>query len=284
MTTTNANRTLPRIERAARRPDWPRKLNIAGVMVSPTHYAEAQNVVLDAAECREGGVVSCQAVHAVVTSSCDEELRTKVNRFDMITPDGQPVRWALNLLYRANLTDRVYGPELMLRLCETAASRGVSIYLYGGSPEVACALERNLISRFPDLQVTGCESPPFRDLSAEEEQAVADRVNASGAGLMFIGLGCPKQDHFAAAFRDRILAVQICIGAAFDFHAGDKKMAPAWMQRNGLEWLYRLCQEPRRLWRRYLVTNTIFVVKLSKQWLKQRVWSREAPTVSLKDT
>jgi N-acetylglucosaminyldiphosphoundecaprenol N-acetyl-beta-D-mannosaminyltransferase len=124
-----------------------------------------------------------------------------------------------------------------------------------------------LIQKFPRLRIAGAEAPPFRRLTPEEDEAMVQRINASGAGLVFIGLGCPKQDHFAADHMDHIQAVQVCVGAAFDFHAGNKRTAPAWMQRRGLEWLFRLFQEPRRLWKRYLVTNTLFLVKLARQWL-----------------
>ncbi|HEV3136869.1 MAG TPA: WecB/TagA/CpsF family glycosyltransferase, partial [Pirellulales bacterium] len=130
----------------------------------------------------------------------------------------------------------------------------------------------------PALTIAGAESPPFRSLSPEEDAAMIDRVNASGAGLFFIGLGCPKQDYFAADHADRIRAVQLCVGAAFDFHAGTKATAPEWMQRRGLEWLFRLYQEPRRLWKRYLVTNSIFVRKLAAQFIRQRVLRLSAPS------
>ncbi len=189
----------------------------------------------------------------------DNEAR---ERLDMITPDGQPVRWALNLLHGTKLKDRVYGPELMLRLCHRAADEGVPIYLYGGSPPVVETLRSNLQRLCPSLVVAGYESPPFRSLTPEEDRDVIDRINNSGARLCFIGLGCPKQDIFAYQHRETINAVQICVGAAFDFHAGAKSTAPEWLQRNGLEWLFRLVQEPRRLWRRYLKTNSIYLAKL----------------------
>lgn len=142
-----------------------------------------------------------------------------------------------------------------------AAYDAIPIYLYGSSPEVIELLQQKLSARFPALPIAGAESPPFRALTPEEDDAVVRRINDSGAGIVFIGLGCPKQDHFAADHADRIRAVQVCVGAAFDFHAGAKPMAPRWMQRHGLEWLYRLSREPRRLWRRYLETNLIFVAK-----------------------
>jgi exopolysaccharide biosynthesis WecB/TagA/CpsF family protein len=250
---------------AARVP-WPRKVDLFGIGMTPTTYDEATEAILAAAARRESAVVACQAVHAVMTACSDPELKRRVNAFEMLTPDGQPVRWAMNLLHRTRLRERVYGPELTLRLCRAAAERGVSIYLYGGSPEVLEKLQAALLSLCPGLQIAGAESPPFRPLSPEEDEAVIERINASGAGLVFIGLGCPKQDHFAFEHRGAIRAVQLCVGAAFDFHAGAKPMAPEWMQRRGLEWLFRLYQEPRRLWRRYLTTNTLFVAKLAAAW------------------
>ncbi len=241
---------------------WPKRANVIGVMVSCVDYDTAVSSILDAARSEQYGVVSCQAVHAVVTASGDRFLREQVNRFSMITPDGQPVRWALNLLHGARLRERVYGPELTLRVCQAAAAQGVPIYLYGGSEKTLEALEQRLYELFPELTIAGSESPPFRDLTGAENQAACERINRSGAKILLIGLGCPKQDFFAANNADRVQAVQMCVGAAFDFHAGAKPMAPAWMQRNGLEWLYRLSCEPQRLWKRYLVTNTIFCIKL----------------------
>ncbi len=246
---------------------WPEKLDVFGVGIAATKYEQASDVIVDAAQRGERKLVSCYAVHALITFCEDEELRALSNDFDMVTPDGQPVRWALNLLHKAQLTDRVYGPNLMLHLCRRAAEGGVPVYLYGGSPSVAEELPRNLQQMLPDLQIAGSESPPFRALTPEEDQQVIDRINDSGAGIVFIGLGCPKQDQFAHAHRDTIDAVQVCVGAAFDFHAGAKSTAPAWMQRHALEWLYRLVQEPRRLWQRYLMTNSSYLLRLGASLL-----------------
>ncbi len=249
---------------------WPSKLDLFGVAVSPTTYEEATTTIFEAVRQRIPGVVACYAVHAVVTAACDAEMRSHVNTFQMITPDGQPVRWALNLLHSAGLKDRVYGPELMLLLCRKAPEAGVSVYLYGGTSAVLEELRSNLLSLCPGLLIAGSEAPPFRPLTAAEDRDVVRRINASGAGLIFIGLGCPKQDVFAYEHRDRLRGVQLCVGAAFDFHAGVKPTAPAWMQRHGLEWLYRLLKEPRRLWRRYLVTNTLFVLRLGLALCRRR--------------
>lgn len=247
---------------------WPEKHNVFGVNVSATTYAETIGCMIAAAKAGVSAVASFHAAHAVVTASDDPELKQRVNQFEIVAPDGQPVRWALNILHKAGLRDRVYGPELTLRLCERAAEEGVPIYLYGGAnDEILSDLQQNLLEKFPKLQIAGAESPPFRPLTEEEDEEVVERINASGAGIVFIGLGCPKQDHFAYEHKGRIQAVQACVGAAFDFHAGRTTMAPAWMQRNGLEWFYRLCSEPRRLWKRYLVTNSLFLKKLLSQWM-----------------
>ena len=250
---------------------WPRKVDLFGLGMSVTTYDEAVGATLRAAAEGVPGMVSCQAVHAVVTATGDPDLLEKANAFDLVTPDGQPVRWAMNLLHGARLTERVYGPELMIRLCRGAATASIPIYLYGGSPDVAQRLPDSLRGLFPDLRIVGTESPPYRALTPEEDAALVERIRASGARLVFIGLGCPKQDLFAYQHRQSIDAVQVCVGAAFDFHAGAKKMAPAFMQRNGLEWLYRLSQEPSRLWKRYLVTNSIFLAKFAgAMWHRRR--------------
>ncbi len=247
---------------------WPKKHDLIGVNVSQVNYGQAVDVIAQAAQQGTSGVVACHAVHAIVTMSCDSNLREMANNFHMITPDGQPVRWALNLLHRTGLKDRVYGPELMMRLCHKAAEEKVSIYLYGGNERVSKDLVTVLNSQIPGLIIAGAEAPPFRPLTTVEEQQVVNRINNSGARIVFIGLGCPRQDLFAHQHRDRIKALQVCVGAAFDFHAGIKPMAPKWMQRNGLEWMFRLWKEPRRLWKRYLVTNSLFIWKVTAAWIR----------------
>ena len=249
---------------------WPRKHDLFGVGVAASSYDEIADVVSRSALARVPAIISLHAVHAIVESIIDPKLMEKVNRFDSVLPDGQPVRWALNNLYRVGLKERVYGPELMLRLCSRAAQGGIPIYLYGSTQEVIDLLQERLLAQFPGLEIAGAESPPFRQLTPEEDAEMVRRINGSGAGILFIGLGCPKQDHFAADHADRIEAVQVCVGAAFEFHAGTKSMAPAWMQRNGLEWVYRLTREPRRLWKRYLYTNSVFVAHWAKAAIRRR--------------
>ena len=251
-------------------PPWPPKLDLFSVQVSPTCYDEVISSVLRAAREGRGGVVDLMPVHGLITAARDRDLRRRINSFDVVAPDGQPVRWALNRFHNADLADRVYGPELMLRLCAAAARSGISVYLYGGTPAVLDKLKNSLLGRNPGLVIAGAESPPFRALTPGEDAAAVERINASGAGVVFLGIGCPKQEVFASDHRERIRAVQVCVGAAFDFHAGQKRMAPPWMQRRGLEWAFRLWQEPGRLWRRYLVTNTIFSLLVGRRLLLGR--------------
>jgi len=252
---------------------WPPKYSVCGVKVSSTGYDEALHFIMSAARRRTGATVTALAVHGLVLASRSSDFRSRLEQFDLVVPDGQPVRFALNLLYGQTLVDRVYGPELMIRLCRQAAETGVGVYLYGSYPEVVEKLRLNLEQRFPHLKVAGSEPSLFRPLTRKEDQALVDRVNDSGAGVVFLGLGCPLQETFAHEHRESIKAVQVCVGAAFDFYSGHKKMAPVWMQRHGLEWLFRLMQEPRRLWRRYLVTNSIFLIKLIVQLVQpKRFW------------
>jgi exopolysaccharide biosynthesis WecB/TagA/CpsF family protein len=249
---------------------------VFGVFVSATSYSEVINWCLDRARLSKGGAVDLMPVHGLISSTQDPKYCAMMNAFDVIAPDGQPVRWALNFFHKAGLTDRVYGPELTIRLCGAAADAGVPIYLYGSSPEVIKTLTANLLAKYPSLIIAGAESPPFRPLTPQEDAEVIKRINDSGAKLVFLGTGCPKQEIFAYEHRHSIKGVQLCVGAAFDFHAGKKKIAPAWMQKRGLEWLYRLCSEPKRLWKRYLVTNSLFIGHVVKQILLGRKKSESA--------
>lgn len=244
---------------------WPHKYNIIGVNVSAITYDEALPVVINAAKARKSVSISHLAVHGLVTGSQDSLFRSMLNGFDIVAPDGQPVRLALNLLYGTKLPDRCYGPEFMSRLCHRAAAEGVAVYLYGSQVRVVEALRDNLLARFSGLRVVGCEPSIFRPLTKAEDDGLVQRINDSGAGIVFLGLGCPLQETFAYQHKGRINAVMVCVGAAFDFHSGNKKMAPKWMQRYALEWAFRLSQEPGRLWRRYLPTNTLFLSKLFLQ-------------------
>jgi exopolysaccharide biosynthesis WecB/TagA/CpsF family protein len=248
--------------------EWPAKYDLFGVKATATHYDEAVAVIIRAALRGAPGTVDFMSAHGLVAGARDAKFRDILNSFDIVASDGQPVRWALNFFHKTGLKDRVYGPELTSRLCKAAAEQGVPIYLYGGVDDALLEkLKTKLLDKFPALKIVGAESPPFRALSADEDAAVVKRVNDSGAGILLIGLGCPKQEVFAFEHRTSIKAVQLCVGAAFDFHAGEKKTAPGWMQRRGLEWLFRLTQEPKRLWKRYLVTNTMFSLLVGRRVL-----------------
>jgi exopolysaccharide biosynthesis WecB/TagA/CpsF family protein len=255
---------------APRVSDWPPKHDVIGVPISATSYDECLELVLTAARARQGACISHLAVHGLVEASADPTFREQLAQFEVVAPDGMPVRHALDLLYDTHLPDRVYGPELMLRICERAAREDVGIYLYGSSAPVIDALQHNLQRRFAGLRIVGAEPSVFRPLTAEEDAQLVQRIEDSGAGVVFIGLGCPLQEKFAFAHRDRIGAVMLCVGAAFDFHAGNKPMAPRWMQDHSLEWLFRLASEPGRLWKRYLTTNSAFVLKLMAQLAHRR--------------
>lgn len=237
--------------------------------MSVTRYDEVVRAIIEAAQARRGGVATFLPVHGIVTAVTNAQFRATVNSCELVGPDGQPVRWALNFFHKARLADRVYGPEVMRRVCQRCAELGLSIFLCGSTPEVLEQLAGRLKGWFPALRIAGTASPPFRAMTEQENDAVCEQINASGAAVAFLGLGCPRQEAFADANRHKIQAVQLCVGAAFDFHSGNKKMAPPIMQRLGLEWLFRLFQEPGRLWKRYLFTNTIFVGLVAVNAVKQ---------------
>ncbi|MGV3483062.1 MAG: WecB/TagA/CpsF family glycosyltransferase [Planctomycetaceae bacterium] len=211
--------------------------------------------------------VTALAVHGVMTGVLDREHNYRLNQFDLVCPDGQPVRWALRHLHGCRLRDRVYGPELTLRVCQQAAKEGVGVFLFGTTDELLNEFHARLTERFEGLRVVGQRASRFRQLSEAERDELAEEINASGAGICFVGLGCPRQEVFAFEMRDRVRMPLIAVGAAFAFHAGQLEQAPAWMQRNGLEWLFRLTREPKRLWRRYLYLNPAFVGLLALQRL-----------------
>ncbi|AUN95718.1 glycosyltransferase [Pseudazoarcus pumilus] len=213
---------------------------------------------------RESRYVCICNAHSVVTARQDANFGEIIRNADMATADGAPVAWLMRRLGHAG-QQRINGPDLMWRYCEDAARRGESIFLYGASQATLDALVERLQTTFPGLGIAGAISPPYRALTPQEDAENVERINASGAGTVWVSLGCPKQEQWMAAHHGRIHAVMIGVGAAFDYHAGTLRRAPLWMQRNGLEWLYRLCSEPRRLWRRYLVTNTLFVMHAARQ-------------------
>jgi len=248
---------------------------VAGVLVSRTTYADAVSSIIQAARARVQLLAAATSVHGLTIAATDADFGAVLKTFDLVTPDGQPVRWALNLLHAARLSERVYGPTLMLRLCEAAAAEGLSVYFYGSRPEVLAGLVERLSTTVPGLRIAGYSAPPFRPLTPEEDQQEVDSIVASNAQVVFVGLGCPRQERWAYEHRLQLGRPLVCVGAAFDFHAGTLRQAPGWMQARGLEWFFRLVMEPRRLWRRYAKHIPIFVLLVSRQYFMQRLsWPR----------
>jgi N-acetylglucosaminyldiphosphoundecaprenol N-acetyl-beta-D-mannosaminyltransferase len=246
------------------------KHSVLGVMVDATTYEDATAEIIQAAEDGRGYAVTALAVHGVMTGVQDATHKARLNDFDLVTPDGQPVRWALRLLHKIRLPDRVYGPTLTIHVLSAAAERGLPVFFYGSKPEVLDALLRNVRERFPELIIAGSEPSKFRTITQDEKWKIAQRIQESGAKILFAGLGCPRQEVFAYEFREAVNLPILAVGAAFDYHAGLVTEPPAWIQRAGLQWLYRLVQEPTRLWRRYLLLNPMYLTLLALQLV--RVW------------
>lgn len=246
------------------------KRNILGVLVDAVDEETACERVLSAARTPAPCSATALAVHGVMTGVLDPEQRYRLNRLDLVTADGQPVRWALNLLHKAGLRKRVYGPSLMARLCEHAAREQLPIFLYGSTAEVLERLQGTLSAKQPGLVVAGAAPSRFGRASEAVQQQISQHIRESGARLVFVGLGCPRQEVFVYEMRDLVGVPLIAVGAAFDYHAGLLKEPPASIQRSGLQWLWRLVQEPTRLWRRYLLLNPLYLVLLGLQ--KLRLW------------
>jgi N-acetylglucosaminyldiphosphoundecaprenol N-acetyl-beta-D-mannosaminyltransferase len=244
------------------------KKNVIGILIDAVDYEAVLDFIFSAAKEKRGAAVSALAVHGVMTGALDPQHKFRLNHFDLLVPDGQPVRWVLNLLYRAQLPDRVYGPNLTLKVCARAAAEGESIYLYGSTPEILSALTDSLKDRFPAIKIAGAEPSKFRRLSPEEKSELSARIVSSGASVTLVGLGCPRQEAFAYEFRDALSMPILAVGAAFPFIAGLVPQAPLWMQDRGLEWLFRLTSEPKRLWRRYLYLNPTYVFLVMLQLLR----------------
>jgi N-acetylglucosaminyldiphosphoundecaprenol N-acetyl-beta-D-mannosaminyltransferase len=245
---------------------------VLGVPLALTDYSRTLDWIDAAIAARSRGYICVAAVHTVMATQEDPELRAAVLASDLTVPDGMPLVWAMNMLGHS-LPSRVYGPDLMLHACVRAADTGARFYLYGGREASLERLRTDLPERYPGLRLAGVQHAPFRELTDEEAEATAAEINASGADVVWVGLGVPLQEKWMARMRPLLTApVLVGVGAAFDFHAGIKKQAPDGLQRLGLEWAFRLSQEPRRLWRRYLVTNTAFLGLV----LRERV-HRQAP-------
>lgn len=244
-------------------------VDVLGTHLHPLTWHGAIDVIGRWAHLRESRVVVACNVHSLVTARLQPAFRQALHGADMATADGAPVAWMMRLL-GCRGQQRISGPDLMWRYFADAAPRGESIFLYGGDTLTLERLAARIEREFPTLRIAGTWSPPFRELSAEEDQAAVDAINRSGAQTIWVALGCPKQERWMVEHRERLQGVQIGVGAAFAFHAGLVRRAPGWMQRIGLEWFHRLLCEPRRLFSRYLVTNSLFVFWAAAQLLLRR--------------
>lgn len=247
----------------------PRSRWILGMRVDATSYEAACDAILSRARFGDGGHVCVATVHMVMEAWDDPGFRAIVNDAWLVTPDGMPLVWGLR---RLGISDarRVYGPALTPFVCARAAEEGLPVGFYGGTPETLKRVTANLRRRFPRLEIACALAPPFRPPTPEEDRKAIEQIEASGARVLFVGLGCPKQERWIAAHREALPeVVMVGVGAAFDFLAGAKRQAPAWVQSAGLEWLFRLATEPRRLWRRYARHNPRFVYHFARQLLSR---------------
>lgn len=243
-----------------------KRFDILGVRMSAVNMQEACQMVESLVETKQKGYVSVCPVSTIMECFYNPQIKTIVNNATIVTPDGMPSVWIGRQRGFKNM-DRVYGPDLMLAVCELSVEKGYKHYFYGTTDEVLNKLETSLNKRFPNLRVCGKVAPPFRPLTKQEDERAIEDINRANPDFLWVGLGSPKQDIWIKEHRDRLnVPVMFAVGAAFDFIAGTKPQAPKWIQRSGLEWLFRLMCEPKRLWRRYLVGNTLFVYHLSKDY------------------
>jgi N-acetylglucosaminyldiphosphoundecaprenol N-acetyl-beta-D-mannosaminyltransferase len=244
---------------------------VLGIPLAVSDYEEVSDWMEAVIAAGARGYVTAAAVNLVMSAREDPQTLAAVLGAALAVPDGQPLVWALRALGHERAT-RVYGPDLMARFCARAARAGIPIYLYGGrTPEALELLKRRLGDRFPGLRIVGAYSPPFRELTEEEERRVVADIDGSGAAVVWVGTGQPKQERWMLRMRPRLRApLLVGVGAAFDFHAGLVSQAPGWMQRSGLEWAYRLSREPRRLWRRYARYNPLFLAAFLRQYARHR--------------
>ncbi len=253
------------------------KQNVLGVGIDAVDYESAVEIITAAARDKRPLAVSALAVHGVMTGALDPVHRHRLNKLDLVVPDGQPVRWAMSWLYDVNLPERVYGPTLTLKVCERAAKENLSIYLYGSRREVLEKFEANLKKKFPELKIAGKQPSRFRQVTSDEQIEIAETIKKSGASIVLVGLGCPRQETWVFEYRTLLPMPLLAVGAAFDFHAGTVPQAPEWFQERGLEWLFRFVQEPKRLWKRYAYLNPLYLLLLVLQLTKIR-------TLPLEDT
>jgi N-acetylglucosaminyldiphosphoundecaprenol N-acetyl-beta-D-mannosaminyltransferase len=252
-----------------------KRVNVLGVGLSAINLRLALTAIGRALEQKSKGYVCVTGVHGVMEAQQDARFRSILNSSFLNTPDGMPMVW-IGKLNGCREMDRVYGPDLMLLVCEHARDHGYTHFLYGGGEGVAQELQAKLEAKFPGIKIVGTYTPPFRPLNETEESALICLVNEKKPDIIWVGLSTPKQEKFMARYQDKFNAtLMFGVGAAFDFHAGRVRQAPRWMQRSGLEWFFRLCCEPRRLWRRYLRNNPLFAFRFFCQWTGLKKYALE---------
>ncbi len=238
--------------------------NVLGIPVLASSLDKVARLIIDISQTKQFAYICIANVHMVILAKQNSRLRSVMENACVVSSDGMPLVWELR---RQGFKDaeRVAGPDLMLEVCRNAQELDIPIYFYGGTASVTKVVQEKLTLQFPRLTIAGIESPPQLAEQPVVEKEVVERINSSGAAIVFVGLGCPKQELWMQAYHKHIPAVLIGVGAAFDFFAGEIKRAPLWMQKSGLEWLHRLCSEPRRLWKRYLLTNTLYIYYLVRE-------------------
>jgi len=251
------------------------RFNVLGVGVSALNLAQTTNLVVGVREKLQCGYITVTGVHGLIEAGDDPAFGRILNRAWLVTPDGMPLVWIGRACGHRAMT-RVYGPDLMLAVCAAGRAVGLRHYFFGGAPGVAAALRNRLTARLPNLAIVGAFTPPFRPLDASEAAALRNDIARNRPDVVWVGLGTPKQERFMAEYAPQLDAgVLIGVGAAFDFHAGLKPQAPRWIQRSGLEWLFRMCSEPRRLGPRYLRNNPLFLSRLLLQATGRRKYPLE---------
>lgn len=248
------------------------RVRLLSVWIDNINYGKVIQKIMVWSNQDESRYICIANVHMVMEAYDDPAFQKVVNQADLVTPDGMPLVWMLRWMGVKD-QQRVYGPELTLRVSAAAAEAGLPIGLYGGSPESNQGLAKRLIQLFPQLRINYQYSPPFRPLTDEEDRQVVDEINSSGARILFVGLGCPKQERWMAEHKGKIQVVMLGVGAAFDIHSGIKPQAPPWMQKIGMEWFFRLVTEPRRLWKRYLYHNPRFIFLSVRQIIGSQIKS-----------
>lgn len=245
------------------------KTDLLSIAISTGTYQDFVSGILEMAASSLSDYVCVANVHMTVEAHQNAAFSSIIKNAAIVTPDGKPLTWALRFL-KGIRQERVAGMDLLPDLLESAAARGLTVFFYGGTPETLEKTSQVLAQRYPKLSIGGTYSPPFRKLSAAEEEDDISRINQSGARLVFVVLGCPKQEKWMASMKGRVNAVMIGVGGALPVLVGDQKRAPVWMQKAGMEWLYRLAQEPRRLFKRYLITNSIFLFMFFRAAFQQK--------------